>query len=157
MAGDVLVGMGQAKPGGHVAPKKQGSQWAAPSGCHILGTRVPGGHTGVGCHHTPGGSAAGTPCPGDMVPWRTHGHSTHNTITTLWAVSWGCPILETRLPRATWSPGGATSCIFPEPHTWLHRGRVSEESPMFLSSHSRYSGDQGDPPGEELTGLRALP
>lgn len=48
MAGDVLVGTGQAEPGGHVAPTKQGNQWAALWGCHILGTRDPGGHTHLG-------------------------------------------------------------------------------------------------------------
>ena len=34
-----------------------------------------------------------------MSPWRTHGHSTHNTITHPWAAPWGCPFLGTSLPR----------------------------------------------------------
>lgn len=52
---------------------------------------------------------------------------------------------------------GPTSCSLPKHLAWLHGGRVAGKNPMFLSPHSRHSGNQGDPPGEELTGLRALP
>ena len=52
-------------------------------------------------------SAAGTPCPGDTVPWRTHGHGTHDAVMQLQQCcrstpSWGHSSLEDTWPQQPW-------------------------------------------------------
>lgn len=82
-----------------------------------------------------------------MSPSKPCGHSTHNSITH----PCGYPILGTKFSKRTCSPGIATSL------SHSHEAVLAEDSFTFLSPLSRHPGDQGDPPGEEFPGFRALP
>lgn len=121
------------------------------------------------CHPAPMGSATGTPHPGNMAPQRmchTHGAITHHwrtlgtcvpqrhvatAPTILSHTPGGVPSWGQGSPEDTWSFGIPTSLS----HSC--GTVVAGDSFMFLFPHSRHSGDQGDPPGEEFPGFRALP
>lgn len=68
VVGDLLVGMGWDEPGGCMAGTKLGKEWAALSGCHVLGTRVPGGHTGMGAIRHMETWLQGHPVLGTQIP-----------------------------------------------------------------------------------------
>lgn len=132
VAGDLLVGVGWDEPGGCMAATKLGKEWAALLGCHVLGTQVPGEHTGLGGHQAHGGRAAGTPCPWDTDPWRTRDHGilvlSLSCRSTTGTSSWGHP--------GTQIPGGHVAIA-----SW--------------SSHTAVAALQGPHPGDIL-GYRSL-
>lgn len=133
---------------------------------------------------TPSWGHPGTPHLGDILgrrsledtrPWHPgaiplqravpQGHATSMVPSHITGGHWGLVSLKDTWPRTpegvpTWeqsSPEDTCSPGIPTSLSHSCEAVVAGDSFMFFSPHSRHSGDQRDPPGEEFPGFRALP